>query len=262
MQPGFVMELPAGTRTPASIYYKGRPSFRMMHLSANDITALHDHSNDAWHSLPAATSTSPDPLASSTTAAVAAALSGTDAAKDSFMALVASQHLANFRLWHVEDLARVPTASDTEIASAKRVIDRINQQRNDLAEQLDGWLLIELGSHNGHESAPLHSETPGMMIDRLSILSLKLFHTIEEIGRIDAPPGHAKRNQERRRVLEAQRSDLAACLDSLWQDVNAGSRRFKIYRQMKMYNDPTLNPALYKEAAADEETVSAPPAGK
>lgn len=218
-------------------------------LSATDITALHDRSNATWHQLPPATSALPDPLAASA-AATSSTLASTGVDHDPFLSLVAAQHLANFRLWHVEDLARIPSALDSEIAGAKRAIDRINQQRNDLAEQLDGWLLNKLGSQNESNPAALHSETPGMMIDRLSILSLKLYHTREEVSRPDAPPGHAARNQERLRILEAQRSDLAACLDALWQDVQAGTRRFKVYRQLKMYNDPTLNPALYRQTAA------------
>jgi hypothetical protein len=93
--------------------------------------------------------------------------------------------------------------------------------------------------------AELHSETPGLIIDRLSILSLKLFHTKEEIDRKDAPPGHGERNRKRYDILAEQRKDLANCLDRLWEQVNSGQRRFKLYRQMKMYNDPTLNPKVY-----------------
>ena len=84
------------------------------------------------------------------------------------------------------------------------------------------------------------------MIDRLSILALKIFHTREEIERAGAPEGHAERNRERLRLLTEQRDDLVACLDRLWAEVLAGRRRFKVYRQLKMYNDPTLNPAIYK----------------
>ena len=225
--------------------------------SSTRITALHDRGNAAWHRLPPATSAAPDPLAASP-AALAAAVTAAGVDDDPFLSLVAAQHLANFRLWHVEDLARIPSALDSEIAGAKRAIDRINQQRNDLAEQIDGALLASLESQS--DTAHLHSETPGMMIDRLSILSLKLHHTIEEVSRPDAPSGHAQRNQERMHILQAQRADLAACLDLLWEDVTAGRRRFKIYRQLKMYNDPTLNPSLYgqrnfKEAATPPSAV-------
>jgi hypothetical protein len=128
-------------------------------------------------------------------------------------------------------------------------VDQINQRRNDLAEELDrallGWL--ETGGLGAlpNPEAPLHSESPGLIVDRLSILALKIYHTREEAERTDAPDGHADRNRERLAILEEQRSDLAACLDALWHETLAGTRRFKLYRQLKMYNDPTLNPAIY-----------------
>ena len=208
----------------------------MIHLSANTITAIHDQCNKAWHDLPPASSTNIDPLAEL----------GISVSTDFFLHMTAEQHLANFRLWHVEDLARVRSAADGDIANAKRGIDKINQQRNDLAEQLDVLLLESLGDSQ-NATATLHSETPGMMIDRLSILSLKLYHTHEEIARVDAPPGHAERNAQRFAILDTQRSDLASCLDQLWRAIETGERCFKVYRQMKMYNDPSLNPALYNE---------------
>lgn len=160
--------------------------------------------------------------------------------------LVAEQHLANFELWHAEDAARAPQASDQELARIKRFIDRTNQRRNDLAEQCDSLLLALLAAQGLPASgAELHSESPGLMIDRLSILSLKLFHTREEMDRAGAPAGHAEANRERLRVLTEQSHDLACALDRLWQQVLAGQRRFKIYHQLKMYNDPALNPAVY-----------------
>jgi hypothetical protein len=93
--------------------------------------------------------------------------------------------------------------------------------------------------------APLHSETPGLMIDRLSILALKVYHTSEETRRASATETHRLWNVDRLALLEEQREDLAACLDALWAEVLKGTRRFKLYRQMKMYNDPELNPAVY-----------------
>ena len=159
---------------------------------------------------------------------------------------VAGQHRANFDLWHIEDEARKPGASDAELAQIKRRIDTTNQRRNDLAEALDHVLLEWLLSRSlPNPNAPLHSESPGLMIDRLSILALKIYHTREEAERSGAPEGHATRNREPLAVLEVQRADLAQCLDALWQETLAGMRRFKIYRQMKMYNDPSLNPAVY-----------------
>jgi hypothetical protein len=167
---------------------------------------------------------------------------GDEPISDGLMAIATEQHRANFDLWHEEDKARDPGASDADIAAVKRVIDRLNQRRNDLVEKMDQWLL------NGLEEnavAPLHSETPGLMIDRLSILALKIYHTREEANRDSATEAHRVRNQQRLALLEEQRGDLAGCLDTLWSEVLDGKRRFKLYRQLKMYNDPELNPAVY-----------------
>jgi hypothetical protein len=163
-----------------------------------------------------------------------------------FEALVLEQHRANFDLWHREDAARDPMAADQAIAAVKRNIDKLNQRRNDLAERLDTAMLEAVGEQQAH--ATLHSETPGMMIDRLSILALKMFHTEEEIHRRDVEEAHRERNRLRMAVLTEQRDDLARCLEELWADIQAGKRRFKLYRQMKMYNDPSLNPVLYSKA--------------
>lgn len=162
-------------------------------------------------------------------------------------AAIEQQHFANFQLWHEEDKARKPGAGDHEIAAVKRQIDKINQRRNDLMERCDVLALEELAAKDlPRADAPLHSESLGLMIDRLSILSLKIYHTSEEIERADAPEGHAQRNRERLALLREQRDDLAQALDALWADVLAGKRRFKLYRQLKMYNEPSLNPAIYK----------------
>jgi hypothetical protein len=192
-------------------------------LSAAAITELHDRLTERWH-------TRTDPIAEQT----------------DWLTAVAAQHRANFELWHIEDEARTPGATDAAIASVKRRIDRTNQQRNDLAEQLDRVLSQELAGRGlPRPDAPLNSESPGLIVDRLSILSLKIFHTREETGRSDAPAGHAERNRERLAILEEQRRDLAGSLDDLWRETLAGTRRFKIYQQLKMYNDPALNPAIY-----------------
>jgi hypothetical protein len=161
---------------------------------------------------------------------------------DGLMALAMAQHRANFELWHEEDKARVPGASDAEIVRVKRAIDVLNQRRNDLVEKMDMWLIERLEQD---PVAPLHSETPGLMVDRLSILALKIYHTREEAHRASATEDHRLRNVERLARLEEQREDLAGCLDALWAEVLKGTRRFKLYRQMKMYNDPELNPAVY-----------------
>jgi hypothetical protein len=161
---------------------------------------------------------------------------------DGLMALAMAQHRANFELWHEEDKARAPEVTDAEIARVKRSIDGLNQRRNDLVEKMDAWLIERLEQN---AAAPLNSETPGLMIDRLSILALKIYHTREEIERTGATEAHRRRNQDRMALLVEQRDDLAGCLDALWAEVLEGTRRFKLYRQLKMYNDPELNPAVY-----------------
>ncbi|WP_158945511.1 DUF4254 domain-containing protein [Granulicella sp. S190] len=161
---------------------------------------------------------------------------------DGFMALAMSQHRANFELWHEEDKARVPDVPDSEIVRVKHAIDRLNQRRNDLVEKMDVWLMERLEQN---PATPLHSETPGLIIDRLSILALKIYHTHEEAKRASATEIHRSRNTDRLALLIEQRDDLSDCLDLLWGEVLAGTRRFKLYRQMKMYNDPELNPAVY-----------------
>jgi hypothetical protein len=160
--------------------------------------------------------------------------------------LIQAQHRANFDLWHQEDEARNPDAPDARITQVKHAIDGLNQTRNDLVETIDVRLSANLTQAG---ASPLHSETPGMMIDRLSILALKIYHTREEALRMSASVAHREKNAARLATLTEQRTDLAGCLDALLAEVRAGTRRFKIYRQMKMYNDPELNPVLYNPGA-------------
>ena len=165
---------------------------------------------------------------------------------EQWLRAVARQHRANFDLWHIEDEARRPSATDSTLADVKRHIDRTNQLRNDLAEELDRLLLPWLEAQGlPNSDAPLNSESPGLIIDRLSILSLKIYHTRDEAERPDASASHRERNRQRLGILEEQRCDLAGCLDALWRETLAGTRRFKLYQQLKMYNDPELNPAIY-----------------
>jgi hypothetical protein len=195
-------------------------------LDALEITRQHDEATIRWHE------SNPWPAPSSVHAPPA-----------SFIEVVLSNHRANFELWHEEDKAREPEVTDAHIAQVKRAIDVFNQTRNDLVETMDRILLAAASDMN--PAAPLHSETPGLIIDRLSILALKAYHTAEETRRASATEDHRQKNLARLTLLEEQRSDLAACLDVLWTEVLNGKRRFKLYRQMKMYNDPELNPAVY-----------------
>jgi hypothetical protein len=206
--------------------------FLRLMMDAAHLVRLQEEATRAWH----------EP------AEMPAAVSELDALEvdQGFDDLVLEQHRANFDLWHEEDEARDPEATPQKIVDIKRAIDRLNQRRNDLTERIDEMLLTGAGEQRAE--APLHSETPGMMIDRLSILELKCFHTEEEIGRA-ADQQHVQRNQKRLTVLKEQREDLRNALDALWGEVMSGRRRFKLYRQMKMYNDPVLNPVLYRARA-------------
>ena len=168
------------------------------------------------------------------------------AADTGLNALIVEEHRQNFALWHEEDRARAPLASAERVAQTKRNIDTLNQARNDLIEAIDTQLLKELHAQGTGSRGVLNSETPGMIIDRLSILSLKIFHTREQVERSDVTPEHIQKNRERLSILLQQRQDLASCLNALWEDTLDGRRYFKIYRQLKMYNDPELNPEIYK----------------
>jgi len=165
---------------------------------------------------------------------------------------VLDNHARNFELWHEEDRARDPHADDRVIAQVKRNIDRLNQQRNDAIERLDEWLTGQLNARGmrAPADAPLNSETAGSIVDRLSILALKVFHMREQTRRADVEAAHVEKCRARLAVLETQRADLAASLRMLLRDVAQGRRRLPTYRHMKMYNDPSLNPVLYGRAKA------------
>ncbi len=162
--------------------------------------------------------------------------------------LICRQHSFNFELWHQEDIARSPEASDQEIAAVKREIDRLNQARNDHIEKVDDWISDELArleiSHN--PDARLNTETPGSAIDRLSIMALRIYHYHEQLQRDDVEASHVQRVRQRLELCSEQLQDLSQSLRELLEDLLAGRRVHKTYRQMKMYNDPSLNPYLYK----------------
>ena len=166
-----------------------------------------------------------------------------------FHALVSIQHQVNFELWHQEDMARDPDVSDSIIASVKRAIDVLNQRRNDLIEQMDQFLLNILRVENVKNDADteMNSETPGSMIDRLSINALKIYHMDEEVQRKEITAEHRNKCAGKLSVLQEQREDLEQCLSKLLADLSSGEKRLKVYRQMKMYNDESLNPVLYQK---------------
>jgi len=157
-------------------------------------------------------------------------------------------HRFNFLLWHEEDIARSPDVTDARIAQVKRAIDTYNQARNDSIEKVDDWLIEELGRRGvvAGPQAPAATETPGSAIDRLSILELRRFHMREQIDRADATAEHREKAAARMAVLDMQRSHLVEALGRLVDEIFAGQRPLRVFRQMKMYNDPSMNPYLYK----------------
>ncbi|TWT47362.1 DUF4254 domain-containing protein [Botrimarina hoheduenensis] len=164
------------------------------------------------------------------------------------LGVVCQQHAFNYQLWHEEDVARSRDVTDERIAQVKRAIDGFNQQRNDWIERIDETLLEMLGAAGveAPAEAPLNTETPGSAIDRLSIMSLRVYHLHEEFEREGANDAHRQRVGERLARCAVQTEDLSGSLTDLLGDIIAGQKRLRVYRQMKMYNDPTLNPYLYK----------------
>ena len=171
-----------------------------------------------------------------------------DEASD-FPSLVSRQHYVNFELWHHEDMARDPDALDSKLASVKHAIDVLNQRRNDMIEQMDHYLLDELLNNNIQyvADAEMNSETPGSIIDRLSINALKIYHMDEEIQRLDVTDEHRKKCSGKLAALQDQRNDLKKSLEKLLADLSNGKKRLKVYQQLKMYNDENLNPVLYQK---------------
>lgn len=163
---------------------------------------------------------------------------------DNVARLIERLSIINTALWHEEDKARDRDASDAAIADTKRLIDRFNAKRAETVEVIDNKLVeaIEL-----NESAPLNTETPGSVIDRLTILCLKRYHMSREAEREDSTEAHRSGCRERLLQIEEQMGDLMHGYDFFIQEMEWGTRRFKLYRQFKMYNDPELNPYLYRK---------------
>jgi hypothetical protein len=165
-------------------------------------------------------------------------------ASDSLYKFIEANHFFNTKLWNEEDLARRQNVSDTEITKNKRAIDKFNQSRNDCIEQIDNFILDQILITISKE-AKQNSETLGAMIDRLSILSLKIFHMTIQTKRENVSEIHIQTCSSKLEVLKIQRKDLCICFDELFYDCMNGLRYFKQYKQFKMYNDPNLNPQLY-----------------
>jgi len=195
-----------------------------MNFSATEIAALQTSLTARWHDVPP------------------------HAEGDGFLLLVQQNHLRNFQLWHEEDVARRDDLGFEAVYRAKRNIDRFNQERNNFVEDMDKFIVAALQPPTS--GCPRNSETPGMMIDRLSILALKEFHMHEETVRADASADHRQKCGEKLARIRTQRADLTDCVTALLADVAARRRTFSIYFQFKMYNDPALNPQLYRNLSA------------
>jgi GTP cyclohydrolase FolE2 len=149
--------------------------------------------------------------------------------------------------WHLEDLVRDPSIDPVEGLKLKRRIDYSNQLRTDLVEQIDDFLLTQFGAVQFGIDARVNTESPAWAIDRLSILDLKIYHMESEVNRKEATPAHQQRCAAKLSVLVEQQHDLSLSIDQLIESIKSGLVRMKVYRQMKMYNDVTLNPVLYQQ---------------
>ncbi len=193
-------------------------------IDVQQITELHRHATTLWHQ------------------------QEIDNPYSDLLRLVCEQHRYNYLLWHEEDIARSPDVGDQRVAAVKRAIDKYNQQRNDAIEQVDDYLKRQLESRGiaALPGAKWNTETPGQAIDRLSILALRIYHMQEQLERADVDAEHRSKVRGKLEILDTQHADLCAALAELLADIFAGRKQLKLYRQFKMYNDPTLNPYLYQ----------------
>ena len=155
------------------------------------------------------------------------------------------KNLIDARQWHMEDVIRDPQIDPVEALELKRRIDRSNQERTDMVEEIDTRFRDRYADVETLPDATINTETPAWAIDRLSILALKIYHMAAEVNRTDASPEHRARCAAKLDVLLQQRTDLSQAIDTLIDDIAAGRKFMKVYRQMKMYNDADTNPVLY-----------------
>ena len=148
--------------------------------------------------------------------------------------------------WHFEDIIRDPHINPTEALALKRRIDRSNQDRTDLVEEIDSYFRQLYSEVKPLPDARLNTESPAWAVDRLSILALKIYHMQEQVERKDVSADHIAKCQAKLDVLLEQQKDLSLAIDQLLEDIEAGKKYMKVYRQMKMYNDPSTNPIFYK----------------
>jgi hypothetical protein len=151
--------------------------------------------------------------------------------------------------WHLEDIVRNPQIDPAEGLGLKRRIDASNQERTDMVEYIDSYFLEYYKTVAPDANASINTESPAWAIDRLSILALKIYHMHAEVIRTDASESHIKACHEKLAILLEQRTDLSKAIDDLLEDISQGKKIMKVYKQMKMYNDPGLNPILYQQQA-------------
>lgn len=149
--------------------------------------------------------------------------------------------------WHFEDIIRDPKINPSEALLLKRRIDKSNQDRTDLVEQIDSYFRVLYSNVTPLQDARLNTESPAWAVDRLSILALKIYHMQEQTDRTDASEEHCEKCRAKLAVLKEQQVDLSTAIDQLLEDIEQGRKYMKVYRQMKMYNDPSTNPVLYKK---------------
>ena len=149
--------------------------------------------------------------------------------------------------WHLEDLVRDPLIEPLDALKLKRKIDESNQRRTDVVEYIDSWFLEQYRDVKIQPGATINTESPAWAIDRLSILELKIYHMQIEVTRTNASDQHKKNCEQKLKILLEQRKDLAMAIDQLIEDITTGHKFMKVYRQMKMYNDDSLNPVLYQK---------------
>lgn len=149
--------------------------------------------------------------------------------------------------WHFEDIIRDPHIDPIEALKLKRRIDRSNQDRTDLVEQIDSYFRQQYSDVKVLPDARINTESPAWAVDRLSILALKIYHMKEQAEREDAPAEHREKCKAKLNVLLEQQVDLSTAIDQLLEDISEGRKYMKVYRQMKMYNDPSTNPILYSK---------------
>ena len=149
--------------------------------------------------------------------------------------------------WHYEDIIRDPDIDPSEGMKLKRLIDSSNQNRTEMVEYIDSYFLNLYSSVTTRENAKVNTESPAWAIDRLSILILKIYHMEEESNRKDVSDDHRNNCQKKLNVLVEQREDLSESIDQLLMDLSSGEKKMRVYKQMKMYNDESLNPVLYKK---------------